>query len=46
MIRRAIASCRLVGAARRPKRGFRNAARLDLPLGHIGMVSGRARDLC
>ena len=30
-----------------PKRGFRNATRLDLPLGHIGMVvSGRARDLC
>jgi polyhydroxyalkanoate synthase len=30
-----------------PKRGFRNVTRLDLPLGHIGMVvSGRARDLC
>jgi polyhydroxyalkanoate synthase len=30
-----------------PKRGFPNAARLDLPLGHIGMVvSGRARELC
>ena len=29
------------------KRGFPNAARLDLPLGHIGMVvSGRARELC
>jgi polyhydroxyalkanoate synthase len=30
-----------------PGRGFRNVTRLDLPLGHIGMVvSGRARDLC
>lgn len=30
-----------------PKRGFRNVTRLDLPLGHIGMVvSGRAPDLC
>ena len=30
-----------------PKRGFRNVTRLDLPLGHIGMVvSGRARELC
>lgn len=30
-----------------PKRGLRNATRLDLPLGHIGMVvSGRARELC
>jgi hypothetical protein len=30
-----------------PKRGFRVVTRLDLPLGHIGMVvSGRARDLC
>ena len=30
-----------------PKRGLKNATRLDLPLGHIGMVvSGRARDLC
>ena len=29
-----------------PKRGLRNATRLDLPLGHIGMVvSGRAREL-
>ena len=29
------------------KRGLKNATRLDLPLGHIGMVvSGRARDLC
>jgi len=30
-----------------PGRGLRNVTRLDLPLGHIGMVvSGRARDLC
>jgi polyhydroxyalkanoate synthase len=30
-----------------PKRGLKNATRLDVPLGHIGMVvSGRARDLC
>jgi polyhydroxyalkanoate synthase subunit PhaC len=30
-----------------PGRGLANATRLDLPLGHIGMVvSGRARDLC
>lgn len=30
-----------------PQRGLKNATRLDLPLGHIGMVvSGRARDLC
>ena len=30
-----------------PGRGFSNVTRLDLPLGHIGMVvSGRARDLC
>jgi len=30
-----------------PRRGFRNVTRLDLPLGHIGMVvSGRARELC
>jgi polyhydroxyalkanoate synthase len=30
-----------------PRRGLKNAARLDLPLGHIGMVvSGRARELC
>lgn len=30
-----------------PKRGFRNVTRLDLPLGHIGMVvSGRAPALC
>ncbi len=30
-----------------PRRGLRNATRLDLPLGHIGMVvSGRARELC
>ncbi len=30
-----------------PRRGLRNVTRLDLPLGHIGMVvSGRARDLC
>jgi len=29
-----------------PKRGLRKATRLDLPLGHIGMVvSGRAREL-
>jgi polyhydroxyalkanoate synthase len=29
-----------------PKRGLKNATRLDLPLGHIGMVvSGRAREL-
>ncbi len=30
-----------------PVKGLKNATRLDLPLGHIGMVvSGRARDLC
>jgi polyhydroxyalkanoate synthase len=30
-----------------PQRGLKNATRLDLPLGHIGMVvSSRARDLC
>jgi hypothetical protein len=30
-----------------PKRGLKGATRLDLPLGHIGMVvSGRARELC
>ncbi|MFI5002340.1 MAG: alpha/beta fold hydrolase, partial [Reyranellales bacterium] len=30
-----------------PKRGLKNATRLDLPLGHIGMVvSSRARELC
>jgi polyhydroxyalkanoate synthase len=30
-----------------PKRGLKNVTRLDLPLGHIGMVvSGRARALC
>ena len=30
-----------------PKKGLKNATRIDLPLGHIGMVvSGRARDLC
>jgi polyhydroxyalkanoate synthase len=30
-----------------PRRGLRNATRIDLPLGHIGMVvSGRARELC
>ncbi len=30
-----------------PERGLRNAARIDLPLGHIGMVvSGRAPELC
>jgi polyhydroxyalkanoate synthase len=30
-----------------PGRGLKNVTRLDLPLGHIGMVvSGRARDLC
>jgi polyhydroxyalkanoate synthase len=30
-----------------PGRGLANATRLDLPLGHIGMVvSGRARELC
>lgn len=30
-----------------PRRGLRNATRVDLPLGHIGMVvSGRARELC
>ncbi len=30
-----------------PKKGLKNATRLDLPLGHIGMVvSGRARELC
>lgn len=30
-----------------PGKGLKNAKRLDLPLGHIGMVvSGRARDLC
>ncbi|MGQ0584756.1 MAG: alpha/beta fold hydrolase [Reyranella sp.] len=30
-----------------PVRGLKNVTRLDLPLGHIGMVvSGRARELC
>ena len=30
-----------------PRRGLKRARRIDLPLGHIGMVvSGRARDLC
>ena len=30
-----------------PKKGLKNVTRLDLPLGHIGMVvSGRARELC
>jgi polyhydroxyalkanoate synthase len=30
-----------------PKRGLKGAMRLDVPLGHIGMmVSGRARELC
>lgn len=30
-----------------PKTGLKNARRIDLPLGHIGMVvSGRARELC
>ena len=30
-----------------PRRGLKNATRIDLPLGHIGMVvSGRARELC
>lgn len=30
-----------------PKKGLKNARRIDLPLGHIGMVvSGRARELC
>jgi polyhydroxyalkanoate synthase len=30
-----------------PKRGLKNATRVDLPLGHIGMVvSGRACELC
>jgi len=30
-----------------PRRGLRNATRVDLPLGHIGMVvSGRAPSLC
>ena len=30
-----------------PGRGLKNATRLDLPLGHIGMVvSGRAREIC
>ena len=30
-----------------PKKGLKNATRIDLPLGHIGMVvSGRARELC
>jgi polyhydroxyalkanoate synthase len=30
-----------------PRRGLKNVTRLDLPLGHIGMVvSGRARELC
>ena len=30
-----------------PNRGLKRVTRLDLPLGHIGMVvSGRARDLC
>src|SRR4029077_5056679 len=29
------------------KRGLKNVTRIDLPLGHIGMVvSGRARELC
>ncbi len=30
-----------------PKHGLKNVTRIDLPLGHIGMVvSGRARELC
>jgi len=30
-----------------PQRGLKNVTRLELPLGHIGMVvSGRARELC
>ena len=30
-----------------PKRGLKNATRVDVPLGHIGMMmSGRARKLC
>jgi polyhydroxyalkanoate synthase subunit PhaC len=30
-----------------PRRGLKNVTRIDLPLGHIGMVvSGRARELC
>jgi polyhydroxyalkanoate synthase len=30
-----------------PGRGLRNVTRMDIPLGHIGMVvSGRARELC
>ena len=30
-----------------PRRGLRNSTRIDVPLGHIGMVvSGRARALC
>lgn len=30
-----------------PKKGLKKATRIDLPLGHIGMVvSGRARELC
>jgi polyhydroxyalkanoate synthase len=30
-----------------PKRGLKKATRIDVPLGHIGMVvSGRARELC
>ena len=30
-----------------PRRGLKRAVRVDVPLGHIGMVvSGRARDLC
>ena len=30
-----------------PKKGLKKARRIDLPLGHIGMVvSGRARELC
>lgn len=30
-----------------PKKGLKKAKRIDLPLGHIGMVvSGRARELC
>ncbi|UYN98052.1 MAG: alpha/beta fold hydrolase [Enhydrobacter sp.] len=30
-----------------PNRGLKNVTRIDLPLGHIGMVvSGRARELC
>lgn len=38
---------RSAAALAAPKRGLRNATRLELPLGHIGMVvSGRARALC